>query len=227
MSTEKNYKDIVVKKPWGKEYLIYQNKNLGIWYLHIEKGQQTSMHCHPKKNTGLVVLDGTTEVSFLKNKISLKGVDKIMIFRGRFHSTKALSDGGAHIIEVEAPQDKHDLVRLNDAYGREGKPYEGRSEETQKTDDCLWLEDPKDGNESTYLFNNCVIKIEKIDDKDKLCDRKYEESIIFLDGGVISDSGDYIIQPGDVIAGHTLNRLVPHFDITDEASIMSIHKCEA
>jgi mannose-6-phosphate isomerase-like protein (cupin superfamily) len=226
VSKEKNYKDIVVKKPWGKEYLIYQNKNLGIWYLHIEKDQQTSMHCHPKKNTGLVVLDGSAEVSFLKNKISLKGVDKIMIFRGRFHSTKAVSDGGAHIIEVEAPQDKHDLVRLNDSYGREGKPYEGRSEETQKSDDCLWLEDPKDEDESTYLFNNCEFKIEKIRHKDKLCDRKYEESIIFLDGGIVSESGDCIIQPGDVIAGHTLNQLVPSFNIADETTIMSIYRSD-
>ena len=119
-----SYKDVVVKKPWGKEYLVYENENLGIWFLHIEKDQSTSTHCHPKKNTGLVVLEGLAEVSFLKNKISLKGVDKIMIFKGRFHSTQALSPGGALILEVESPQDKRDLVRLEDKYGREKQPYE-------------------------------------------------------------------------------------------------------
>ena len=24
-----SYKDVVVKKPWGKEYLVYENENLG------------------------------------------------------------------------------------------------------------------------------------------------------------------------------------------------------
>ena len=44
-----SYRDKVVKKPWGHEYLIYENDDLGIWFLHIEKGQQTSTHCHPKR----------------------------------------------------------------------------------------------------------------------------------------------------------------------------------
>ena len=213
---EKNYKDIVVNKPWGKEYLIYQNKNLGIWYLHIDESQQTSMHCHPKKNTGLVVLDGHAEVSFLK----------IMIFRGRFHSTKALSSGGAHIVEVEAPQDKHDLVRLNDAYGREGKPYEGRSSEVPKTSECLWIEDPDRGSSKEYSFKGSTITIESILDKEQLLNRPYEESLILLDGGLVSERGDYIVQPGDVIAGHTLNTICPHFDTTKEVLVLSIVRSE-
>ena len=40
-----------------------------------------------------------------------------MIRRGLFHSTKAISDE-ALIFEIETPKDKHDLVRLNDSYGR-------------------------------------------------------------------------------------------------------------
>ena len=103
------YDDVVVAKPWGKEYLCYRNKNVAIWFLHIEKDQQTSMHCHPNKNTGFVVLDGEVELSFLRNTIPLKSLDKIHIFRSRFHSTKAISDGGAFIFEVETPEDKDDL----------------------------------------------------------------------------------------------------------------------
>lgn len=219
-----SYEDVIVKKPWGEEYLIYQNKNLGIWYLHIEKDQKTSMHCHPKKNTGLVVLDGSAEVSFLKNNISLKGVDKIMIFRGRFHSTRALSPGGAHIIEVEAPQDKHDLVRLHDEYGREGKPYEGKNKEVPKTEDCLWIEDPEKNSHNLYKFNNCEIKIESITNKEDILNRPYEESLVILDGGLVSKQGDYIVQPGDVIAGHTLNEIGPIFDITPEILVLSINR---
>ena len=219
-----SYKEVVVKKPWGQEYLIYQNENLGIWYLHIHQNQKTSMHCHPKKNTGLVVLDGSVEVSFLKNKIALKGVDKLMIFRGRFHSTKALSPGGAHIIEVETPQDKHDLVRLKDDYGRTDKPYEGKNKESPKTEDCLWITDPIKDKPNSYKFNNCELKIESITDKNDLLNRDYEESLIVLDGGLISKEGDYIVQPGDVIAGHTLNEIGPIFDITPKILVLSINR---
>ena len=43
----------IVKKPWGKEYLIFQNNVVAIWLLSIEPGKNTSLHCHPTKKTGL------------------------------------------------------------------------------------------------------------------------------------------------------------------------------
>ena len=49
---ENHYKNIVVNKPWGYEYLAYENEYVGLWFLHIEKDQETSLHCHPKKDTG-------------------------------------------------------------------------------------------------------------------------------------------------------------------------------
>lgn len=219
-----SYNDVVVKKPWGHEYLIYENENLGIWFLHIEEGQATSMHCHPKKNTGLIVLDGFAEVSFLKNKIPLKGVDKIMIFRGRFHSTEALSKGGAFILEVECPQDKHDLVRLHDAYGRENKPYESKKFESPKDDSCIWFEDPKDDKDNSYDFCNCNIKVETISDVSELQNRFYDEAIVILRGGLISNKNDPIVQSGDVIAGHTINELSTYFGIASPTTILSIRR---
>ena len=53
-----DYSKVVVKKPWGYEYLIYQNDSVAVWVLFISKGYQTSMHCHPKKKTTLIVLSG-------------------------------------------------------------------------------------------------------------------------------------------------------------------------
>ena len=94
-----DYTDVIVKKPWGKEYLCYRNDEVAIWYLHIEKDKQTSMHCHPNKNTGFVVLEGKAELSFLRNSMKLEGLDKIHIFRSRFHSTRAITD--SFIFEIE------------------------------------------------------------------------------------------------------------------------------
>jgi len=53
-----DYSKIVVRKPWGYEYLTYQSKKIAVWILCLKKGQQTSMHAHPKKKTSLIVLDG-------------------------------------------------------------------------------------------------------------------------------------------------------------------------
>ena len=70
----------IVKKPWGYEYLVYENENVALWFLNISKGQKTSMHCHPKKTTGLMVINGDAEVSFLSNKMKLSKSEKVMRF---------------------------------------------------------------------------------------------------------------------------------------------------
>ena len=134
------YEKTVVKKPWGYEYLVYQNEKIALWFLYIGYGQQTSMHCHPNKTTGLILLDGKAELSFLTNTVKVEPVTKVMIRKGLFHSTKATSENGAHVFEIETPVDKHDLVRLEDKYGREGKPYEDSTFEAPKQEDCFWIE---------------------------------------------------------------------------------------
>ena len=98
---------------------------VAIWFLYIKAGEKTSMHCHPTKNTGLVVLKGSLELSFIRNTISLEGLDKIHIFRSRFHSSYAKTD--SFLFEVESPEDKEDLVRLDDKYGREELDTRGKN----------------------------------------------------------------------------------------------------
>ena len=170
------YDTSVVKKPWGYEYLVYENDKVGLWFLYIAKDQQTSMHCHPNKTTGLILLDGEAELSFLSDSCKLKPVSKTMIRKGLFHSTKATSENGAFVFEIETPVQKHDLVRLEDKYGREGKPYEDSTFETPKQEDCLWIEN----KDSEYNFANCNIKVEKITDIEILNQKEDSENIIFL-----------------------------------------------
>ena len=52
----KNFLKVVVNKPWGYEYLMFQNTNVAIWMLYIKKGHSTSMHCHLKKKTSIVLI---------------------------------------------------------------------------------------------------------------------------------------------------------------------------
>jgi mannose-6-phosphate isomerase-like protein (cupin superfamily) len=219
------YKDIVVEKPWGREYLAYENEHVGLWYLFIKKDQSTSMHCHPRKNTGLVCLDGTIETSFLNDSFKIQAPNKLMIRRGLFHSTKAISDAGAHIFEIEAPKLKHDLVRLEDKYGREFKPYEGKSAESQKDADCLWMEDPDYGTTKTYEFQNTILKIISAATPDQIHGTFPESSIIiFVRGGLFSNNNDPIAQPGDVINGKTWNRLIQNFTIISNTTLITVEK---
>jgi len=215
------YEKTVVTKPWGYEYLAYQNDKVALWFLYIGHDQQTSMHCHPNKTTGLILLDGEAEISFLGNSFKCKPVSKTMIRKGLFHSTKATSENGACVFEIETPVDKHDLVRLEDKYGRQGKPYESSKFESPKQENCLWLSNDDD----EYEFFNCKIKVENVNDINFVSSKKEGQSITFLDGGIKAENGKLVAQAGDVVQLETLNKLIklfPHID--DSTKIMTIER---
>ena len=44
-----DYSNVIVKKPWGYEYLVFKNDWVAIWLLHIVRKRKTSMHFHPNK----------------------------------------------------------------------------------------------------------------------------------------------------------------------------------
>lgn len=216
-----DYKFVQVKKPWGHEYLCYQNEVLAIWFLHIENGQRTSLHCHPNKHSGYVVLQGLAELNFLRGTMRLKGLEKVHIFRSRFHSTQALSEGGAFILEIETPEDKHDLVRLEDAYGRQGKSYEGSESEFPKDTDCLWIGEP--GDEKSYnIFKGCSIRHFRPESDEELLHLVEQDFFVVMRGGVQASIGAQILWPGDVVDGVSLGRLSKAFELISGTTLLHI-----
>lgn len=123
-----DYRDIVVNKPWGYEYLWYQDKKVAIWFLRIDKGQSTSLHCHAKKRTSLIVLSGTVQCTTIDDKYQLNTMEAVVLEPCVFHSSMATSEEGAFIMEIETPPMKGDLVRMHDAYGRQNTGYEKTNE---------------------------------------------------------------------------------------------------
>jgi len=119
-----DYSKLVVRKPWGYEYLTYQSKKVAVWILCLKKGQQTSMHAHPKKRTSLVVLDGEVTCKSLNQTRKKKTGEAVIIEKKVFHQTSNNSNKDSIIMEIETPNDKGDLIRLADKYGRAGKGYE-------------------------------------------------------------------------------------------------------
>lgn len=223
-----SYKSNIVNKPWGYEYLVYENDDVGLWFLHINENQSTSMHCHPQKTTGLVVLDGSIELSFLADKRKLNKLDKVMIRRGLFHSSKAISFGGARIFEIETPKDKHDLVRLNDRYGRQAKPYEDASFEEQKAHDTLWLEEPPLNSSYTYTLADCTLLVETINDISVINNKEDSTLIMFLRGGMVRniDGVSHCVTiPGDVGHASIVKQVSHQLDgVIDGTIILSITK---
>lgn len=122
-----NHLDLVIDKPWGYEYRIYADNFYDIWKLVIFPGHATSMHCHPRKETVLLCLSGRGEVRFLKDTLPIAELGMVHIKKGVFHLTENVGDENLHLIEIETPRNKLDLVRASDNYGRKGTAYETKN----------------------------------------------------------------------------------------------------
>ena len=124
------YKNKVCVKPWGHEFLVFQNKRLAIWCLTIKKGHQTSLHCHFNKDTQIIVLKGAAKISLMDNKnIALSEMSSVFLPHYNFHGISAFSDEVC-LLEIEIFNksldfsDKNDLLRINDDYNRKKTGYE-------------------------------------------------------------------------------------------------------
>jgi len=214
-------KNYIVPKPWGYEYLIFENEKIGIWWLHIRNNEATSLHCHPNKTTGLILLKGEAKVSFLSDTHPMPEFSKIMIREGVFHSTQAVAESGADIVEVEVPKDKENLVRMADIYGRKGKHYESLGECIPRTDKELWIED-KIGEKKIY--NGYSFSIEYL--TKELLDTMFDEDIIVIlsESGVVSSDNFDIVKCGHVIKIGLLKRLLYDFSIKKDAYILIIRR---
>jgi mannose-6-phosphate isomerase-like protein (cupin superfamily) len=216
------YESIIVRKPWGYEYLMYQNSHIGLWCLHIDKNCKTSLHCHPGKKTGFILISGQTRVSFLNGSVEFKAPSKLMIRQGLFHSTTALSEGGAVVLEVESPPDKTNLVRLDDEYGRKEQPYEGSEAESPLLDHCVILEEPVSSTPRHYNLMGAELEVESMEDIGRLQQRSPEEIILLLDGGLVSKEKEPIVGPGDVVTVATFNLLAKTFTAPDGVALLIV-----
>lgn len=213
-------KNFVVPKPWGYEYLIFENECVGIWFLHINKDACTSLHCHPNKKTGLIVIKGTALISFLNDSSEVYSLSKLMIWSGVFHSTKSLSQGGIDILEIECPKFKSDLIRMEDVYGRKGKGYESPELWVPRTKEHLWIDDEigsgiKHNNIKIWVDYSNVDLINQMSDNDV---------IAILSEHAICYDNFTVCKPGDVINVKTFKRLVKEFGINNSAKLLYFQK---
>lgn len=161
--SDDDFDDVIVKKPWGYEYLAFDNGEVAIWMLQIARKRRTSKHCHPNKHTSLVVISGDVVCSGIDRSCSLSDLQGVEIHKGAFHSTETACElsiypsceSGSWVLEIESPVDKNDLVRAADSYGRQGKSYEGKSEMVPYSSEWLQLQAPEQGKSFSTVSNGC------------------------------------------------------------------------
>lgn len=215
-----DFSKVIVKKPWGQEYLAYKSPTAEVWHLAISQHNGTSMHCHPNKRTSLVILEGRALFSSLNRSIELKPRDAVIISKGAFHSTQAISKGGIKVLEFESPPMKYDLVRLEDKYGRANKGYEGlKNMQTVSGTSCRFSDDDC-GKVKKFSQNHlCIHQLSNRKDFMSIRDEK-SAIMVILKGSVLDQYGKKICSVGDVVPA---NFLISRGNIFKNVSILSIH----
>lgn len=216
-----NINNSIVKKPWGHEYLCFQNKFLSIWLLAINKDSETSLHCHPNKDTGYVVLDGNVELTFIRGSKKLKTLDKVYIFKKRFHKSRNIHSKTSYILEIETPIDKDDLVRMNDKYGRAGKPYENFKNFYKKDNKCLNIKNVTKDKFITYFLKRKFVHFNLSNQKSKISSFKKKDLFIFTSGGFYKKK-DILIQPADVMDGESLKLFHNNFSLKNNTKVIHV-----
>ena|ERR1700722_14143303 len=110
-----------VEKPWGYELIWAETAHYVGKVLHISAGQKLSRQYHNEKDETFLVQSGEMDLEIgtgaETRTLRMKPLDAFHCTPKTVHRMVAVSD--VDVIEVSTPQ-LDDVVRLEDAYGREG-----------------------------------------------------------------------------------------------------------
>ena len=206
-----------VPKPWGREYICWESQDCAIWVLEINENKSTSFHCHTEKNTGLVVLVGEVNLKLINSEYNFKALEKINIFRGRFHQSTAVG-GNAVMIEVEAPVNKKDLIRWEDSNGRKNSLYENEKVIFDNTKNIIQL-----GNKEVHIKNQIYKNLTlDIYNPEEYNQSRKKHSLYILLAGAIVENNERIVIPGDAMSNEVLIKILARFTLTKDALLLAI-----
>tara|TARA_Y100000389_G_C17437410_1_gene506380 strand:+ start:452 stop:1141 length:690 start_codon:yes stop_codon:yes gene_type:complete len=225
---DKFYDRKVVKKPWGHEYVVYRKGNdLSVTLLRINYKKKTSLHCHPNKKSGFILISGKAEfqLGLWKKKSEIhNSPSKRMIARGLFHQIKSVSKDGLLALEFETPVDKKDLVRFQDNYGRENKPYEGKKFTTNIDSAFLKFKKPKQGLIQNFRTGKTKISVEMHKHFKTLLNNKQNTIFAIIGGSLVDNNKRKVISYGDIIKTNDLKTLSKVFTIYKNLCVVKVCK---
>ena len=110
-----------VEKPWGYELIWAETSRYVGKVLHIATGQRLSRQYHRQKDETFLVQSGEMDLEIgaedERRTIRMRTGESFHCAPGTVHRMVAVTD--VDIVEVSTPE-LDDVVRLEDAYGREG-----------------------------------------------------------------------------------------------------------
>lgn len=175
--------------------------------LHIAAGQSTSMHCHARKRTSLIVLEGEVECSTFENRYALRPGGAVVLEPCVFHATRATVP--SFVMEVETPPLKGDLLRYRDDFGRAGHGYEAAKQ--YSTDFSQYNYCPlllEEGQAKPMMFNGLTLEYSSVRTaEDLLAVRKTGGLIVpflgrlLFDRELIADIGEAVSVEGVPVNG--------------------------
>ena len=221
------YDNKIVFKPWGYEYVVYRNANhLSVTLLNINFNKSTSLHCHPSKKSGFILLGGKAlfQLGLRKKNTELHtSPSKRMMARGLFHSIKSVSKNGLLALEFETPVNKNDLVRFKDSYGREKKSYEGKKFTKSLESDFIKFKTPKISKKQVYKIGKASVSLEVHKNFDKLLKNKNSTIFAILDGSISDSKGRNVLSYGDIVKTDDLRILSKVFKIKKKLSVVRVY----
>ena len=226
MLKDKIYDRKIVKKPWGYEYVALRNKDkLAITFLNINYKKKTSLHCHPSKKTGFILLKGKAQIQlglWKKTSFNYNSPSKLMIRTGLFHSIKSISKEGVKALEFETPVKKNDLVRFEDSYGRKLKSYEGKKFIKSLNKEDVIFKNPKIGTEQRYKIGKANILLKVYKSFNNIINQKNSTIFAVVDGKIVDKNNRNILSVGDIIKTGTFKKLSKYFKIKNKIILLSV-----
>ena len=222
-----SYNNRVISKPWGEEYVIFKNKKkIALTYLKIKKGFSTSLHCHPLKKTGFLILKGTAKVQvgiYKKNIVKYPPMSILVLRPGLFHRIKANNSTDLYALELESPYLKNDLIRMEDKYGRSNKGYENLKNSRKILKKDVLFKFPT-LHKKNYNLNNIKIEIGYHRDLNKFKSYDDKSVSIILDGKIVSKKNKTVITTGEIVKSFTLKQLTERFKISEKLLVLKASK---
>lgn len=224
---DKFYDNHKILKPWGQEHVIYRDKkNLCITLLRIKKNFSTSLHCHPNKKTGFILLHGNADIQlglYETNTQKFNSPSKLMIRTGLFHSITSKTNPYLIALEFETPVAKDDLVRFDDKYGRQFKSYDEGKESVKLSKNDFLIKKLKN-NLLIFKSQKVIAKIIKL--KNLRSFKKYNKNDIFavIEGSLYDKFNRKILSQADIIKTGTLTKLSEKFKIKKELILLKVSK---
>ena len=100
-----------IRKPWGKELWIAQQKEYGGKILIIKQNHHTSQHYHKNKKETIYCYKGQVEIILKDRVVTLKEGDDITLNPRTVH--RIIGKTNSTLFEVSTPQ-LADVVRLKE-----------------------------------------------------------------------------------------------------------------